>query len=204
MPNKKQKTTNEVEDEVVDNSDSEKSIDSDELSDSDMSDGGSEVMINFEARALVESDADSIKLLMQQKLGNFGIDLNEIATILVQQEGLGNVIFQCADNEEEEIDVEDQTIFGVLSCINFNKPQVKDFVVRFKEFLIKECRKHTKPEIVQKFEEILRNKAVTYLVNERYKEGFLIIQSWLYGIILVFPRFLFRDISAIKDPVMRV
>lgn len=165
MPNKKLKTNAE---EIVDNSDSEKSIDSDDLSDSEMSDDGSELVINFEARNLVESDADSIKLLMQQKLGNFGVDLNEIATILVQQEGLGNVIFQCSENEEEEIDIEDQTIFGVLSCINFNKPQVKGFVTKFKEFLIKECRRHSKPDVVQKFEDILRTKSISYLVNERY------------------------------------
>lgn len=168
MPNlKKLKTEDEN---MENNSDSEASINSEDMSesgDSDMSDD-EEVVINFEARAMVESDLDSIKLLMQQKLGSFGINLGEIATILVQQENIGNVIYQAAEDGEEEIDIEEQTIFGVISCINFESVQAKSFVTKFKQFLIKECAKLNGKETVKKFEDILREKQISYLVNERY------------------------------------
>lgn len=167
MPNaKKLKSTDQN---MAENSDSEQSIDSQDMSDSDdsqMSD--SEVIIDFVARGLVESDFDTIKLLMQQKLGSFAVNLSEIATILVQQDKIGNVIYQAPDNEEEELSEDEQTIFGVLSCISFSNPQAQKFVTSFKQFLIKECQKHQPKETVTKFEEILRSKKVSYLVNERY------------------------------------
>lgn len=165
-----QKKLKTVDENMEHNSDSEESIDSADMSDSGDSDvdQGEEVIINFEARALVESDRDSIRLLMQQKLGTFPVDLNEISTILVQQENIGNVIYQAPDNEEEEMDEDDQTVFGVISCINFDSQQAKSFVTKFKQFLIKECQKLNGKETVEKFEEILRTKKISYLVNERY------------------------------------
>jgi len=167
MPNKKLKINDE--EMPADNSDSDKSIDSDDMSDSDESNvDGEEVMINFEARALHESDADTISLLMKQKLGAFAVDLNEVATILVQQEKIGNVIYQAEEDGEEELDVEDQTLFGVVSSINFCSDPAKKFVDSFKQFLLKECQKHNNKETLNKFEDLIRTKNISYLINERY------------------------------------
>lgn len=151
-----------------DHSESEESIGSEDMSDSDDSQmDDEEIMIDFVARALVESDLESVQLLMQQKLGSFAISLSEIATILVQQDNIGNVIYQAPENEEDHNE-DDETIFGVISCINFGSEQAKNFVTKFKEFLIKECQKLNGSEVVKKFEEILRTKKISYLVNERY------------------------------------
>jgi len=151
-----------------DHSDSEESMNSEDMSESGDSQGdGEEIMIDFVARALVESDLESIQLLMQQKLGSFAVSLSEIATILVQQDNIGNVIYQAPENEEEHNE-DDETIFGVISCINFGSEQAKKFVDNFKQFLIKECQKHNNGEVLKKFEEILRTKKISYLVNERY------------------------------------
>ena len=151
MPAKKQKVTDdihpaeEIEDAASDSDDSgsDNSRDSDEDSDADLG----EVIIDFVARGLVESDADTIALLMKQKLGSFAVDLHEIATILVQQENVGNVIYQAPEADEEELPEDEQTVFGVMSCINFGSQQAQKFVTSFKQFLIRECQKHNPKEV---------------------------------------------------------
>ncbi len=168
MPLKKQK----VDDNHIDEDDNQ-SDNSSHSSDNSETDSGSdcdhgEIVIDFVARGLVESDHDTITLLMKQKLGSFPIDLNEIATILTQQENVGNVIYQAPEDGEEELSEDEQTIFGVISCINFSSPQAQKFVTNFKQFLIRECQKHNPKDVVTKFEEILRTKRISYLVNERY------------------------------------
>ncbi len=169
MPLKKQKVNDahlDDNDDSDNTSNSHSSDNSDTDTDSDADHG--EIVIDFVARGLVESDHDTITLLMKQKLGSFPIDLNEIATILTQQENVGNVIYQAPEEGEEELSEDEQTIFGVISCINFSSPQAQKFVTNFKQFLIRECQKHNPKEVVTKFEELLRTKRISYLVNERY------------------------------------
>ena len=96
MPLKKQKVDDvHLEEEDDDHSDnSSHSSDNSDDTDSDSDADHGDIVIDFVARGLVESDHDTITLLMKQKLGSFPIDLNEIATILTQQENVGNVIYQ--------------------------------------------------------------------------------------------------------------
>jgi len=154
------------------------SMDEGENSDEEI-DENEEVMIDFEARSIEESDLESVKLLVQQKLGNFGLNVHETAKIVVQQGNIGNVIFQDPGNENEESENtdsaansnEDSTIFGVLSLIDLNSPRCKNYSSAFKTFILKESQradKKTSKNLYEKIAEIFREKRVVYCVNERF------------------------------------
>lgn len=140
-----------------------------------------EIMIDFEARSIEESDLDFIKHLIQQKLGSFSLNVNETAKIIVQQDNIGNVIYQSTGNDENEEEEkkttdenntnDDNTIFGVLSLINLNSTQCKSYTSAFKTFILKESQKADKKSntnMTEKINEILREKRCAYVVNERF------------------------------------
>ena len=168
-----------------DNDESMSSGDEDSNDDEDNDvDQNEEIMIDFEARAPLESDLQSVRLLVQQKLSAFpSLNLNDIARIIVQQENIGNVIYQVqgdGQDDEEEEDTEeskkaeeDETIFGVLSLIDLQSTQCKSFANTFTQFLVNECQKFDKSnknqnKVSEKLSSILKTKRVSYIVNERF------------------------------------
>jgi len=154
-------------DESFSEGDNEDSCTSDSDEDEE-DDNEEEIMIDFEARAMVESDLDSVRLLIQQKLTSFpSIDANEVATIVVQQENVGSVIYQAVGNEDEEPNEDDETLFGVISIIHLNNVQVKKFAAQFKQVLVKECQKADQSNAA-KFENYFKTNSISYVVNERY------------------------------------
>lgn len=161
--------------------------DDDSNDDAEAADQNEEIMIDFEARAPLESDLQSVRLLVQQKLAAFpSLNLNDIARIIVQQENIGNVIYQVQgdgqeeDEKEEESEEtkkaaaaeEDETIFGVLSLIDLQSTQCKAFANTFTQFLLNECQKYDKSHknnrVSEKLSTILKSKRVSYVVNERF------------------------------------
>ena len=169
-----------------DNDESMSSGDEDSNDDEDNDvDQNEEIMIDFEARAPLESDLQSVRLLVQQKLSAFpSLNLNDIARIIVQQENIGNVIYQVQgdgqdDEEAEDQDAEskkaeeDETIFGVLSLIDLQSTQCKSFANTFTQFLVNECQKFDRSnknqnKVTEKLSSILKTKRVSYIVNERF------------------------------------
>ena len=208
MPNKKLKKTDAVQEDrpeknEMNEEDEEGSSvpDDDDNNDESMSSGdedsndgdeenaadqNEEIMIDFEARAPLESDLQSVRLLVQQKLAAFpSLNLNDIARIIVQQENIGNVIYQVQgdgqddqDEEKEESEQEikpeeDETIFGVLSLIDLQSPQCKAFANTFTQFLLNECQKYDKSKknlnkTTEKLASMLKSKRVSYVINERF------------------------------------
>jgi len=140
--------------------------------------GDEEIMIDFEARSIEESDIDSVQLLVQQKLGIFQLNINETAKIIVQQDNIGNVIFQglpANENEDENMEAsnsnDDSTIFGVLSLIDLSSARVKSYSAAFKQFLLKESQRfdtRNAQSITSTINDILKNKKVSFVINERF------------------------------------
>jgi protein BCP1 len=152
-------------------------------------DPNEEIMIDFEARSLRETDLDSTKLMLQAKLGPFNnLNLNELAQIIVKQENLGNAIYQVVSNEDEEEEEPEQekadkkeqeedheflddTIFGILSIVDLSTEKYKQFSAKFVEFLLKQCQTHDKEnhtKLKDKLNELFNTKRVCYVINERY------------------------------------
>ncbi|RNA30303.1 nucleolar complex 3 -like protein, partial [Brachionus plicatilis] len=162
---KKQKAEDQVEDESEQSYDEEDSMSGSE-GDQDF-DPNEEIMIDFEARNILESDQESIKILLQQKLAAFQqIDLNELAKVISQQENLGNVINQADDDGSDKQDGDEvepnDTIFGVISMVDLNFCQTKNFSTE----LIKFLKSHTNQENVSKLDSYLPK--CSYIVNERF------------------------------------
>lgn len=170
-----QVTQEESSDESFDDEDDDETMsdedDDDESGEDDEFDPNEEIMIDFEARNLVESDHDSVKLMIQQKLGQFNqINLSELAKIVVQQESIGNAIYQAIENEDEdeneekEENTDEQTIFGALSMVDLSSPRTKNFSSNFIQWLKSQADSKT----AEKLNDLLKNKNVSYIVNERY------------------------------------
>lgn len=159
-------------------SDDTDSQDDDEDADDEVDDN-EEIMIDFEARSIEESDFESVKLLVQQKLGSFSLNVHETAKIIVQQDSIGNVIFQSLQEDEDETTESmeasnsnsDSTIFGVLSLVDLNSSRCKKYSDDFKSFILKESQKHDKQNnknLTAQLSQLFKEKKVSFVVNERF------------------------------------
>lgn len=183
MPKKKQRVQQEEETYSSDSNDDQ--IDDDTPSDSvEMVDPSEQITVDFEARSPEDIDYESIKLLLQQKLSQFSINLSEFAEIIIQQNHIGNVIYQAIDDEDVEPiananavtnDTDDQTIFGIISLINLNKYKQKSCTKQLVGWLNKEFDKLKKSKSFQNDnirqfldKNIFEQYKIGYLVNERY------------------------------------
>jgi protein BCP1 len=176
------------EDDLEDDAEDESMSDEDGSDSDEEEDINEEIMIDFEARSLRESDLDSAKLMIKQKLGPFqSININELARIVVEQESIGNAIYQTISNddddeepvntreearEEEDNGDLDDTIFGILSVIDLASPKARAFAESFRSFLLKQCEsygnRNRAPTMVSSLRELLNTKKIAYIVNERY------------------------------------
>jgi protein BCP1 len=170
MPRKKQRTQIELIDEDDSSSNS-----------NDMDRVDEQINVDFEARSPEDVDYDSIKLLLNQKLGNFQLNLGELSEIIIQQGHIGNVIHQVVEDEPEMEpsassasnmnNNNDDTIFGIISLINLAKYKQKDSIKQLTSFINKELHKLKKLD--NKSKEFLDKNLfdkykIGYLINERY------------------------------------
>lgn len=165
----------ENEEEELEESSSESigSEDEDDDEDEEDEDQNEEIMIDFEARALLESDMESVQMMVKQKFANLPVNADELARIVVQQDNLGNVIYQAQskddddeeEEKEEETNADDDTIFGVLSAVDLASPKTKSFSTGFVSFLQKQA---TDSSLSTRLGELFQSKRCLYVVNERY------------------------------------
>jgi protein BCP1 len=207
MPLRKKVKTGDDENETVDNENLNSSDDEGEEevnsnsndSDSNESDENDaetfeELMIDFEARSPNKADLDIVRSLLQQKLAPFAtcltFSLNELATTIVEQTNIGNVIYQAASQEEEngkeeepspfptstsatKDDSEENTIFGVLSLIDMNAEKHQKIAKGLIDFILNECEKLSNnssemKNIKQQLTTLFKEKRVCYILNERF------------------------------------
>jgi hypothetical protein len=82
----------EEEDSNNDDSDDESQSENDASSQSNCEDDNEEIMIDFEARGIMESDYGSIKMLIEPKLNSLSIDSSEFVEKAIKQTNIGNNI----------------------------------------------------------------------------------------------------------------
>ena len=169
MPRKKQRTQMELMDEDDSSSNS-----------NDLDRVDEQINVDFEARSPEDVDFDSIKLLLNQKLGNFQLNLGDLSEIIIQQGHIGNVICQVVDDEPEiapsassasNNNSDDETIFGIISLINLTKYKQKDSIKQLTSFLSKELHKLKKLDNKSKeflSQNLFDKYRIGYLINERY------------------------------------
>jgi len=152
-----------------------------------------EIMIDFEARSPNKKDLDTVRNLLQQKLAPFSESLsfaiNDLASEIVEQTNIGNVIYQgtSQDDEEEEpapfptaaptasatTETDADTIFGVLSLIDMKSTKFDKISKGLIEFLLKECEKASDKSndiktLKENLAEIFKSKHIHYIINERF------------------------------------
>lgn len=134
----------------------------------------------------MDCDYDGIKQLLHQLFLNAKIDLNELSEVIISQNTIGSVLWQCIDDpavpepkadkkeegaamEEESDDDDDEdndTIFGVTSVLNLSNPQKKGSLKQLRSYLIEKCDK----EVAEKLKAILEDesKPTGFILNERF------------------------------------
>ena len=182
----------DFDDDDDDNEDDSEDDDDDDEDEDEEDEEDDEILVDFEARSLRSTDLGPIKLMIQQKLGPFSsLNIQELAKIVVNQESIGNAIYQVISEEDEDEepqkpksskeskesnkeDDEDDTIFGILSIIDLNSANNKAFTSSFKTFLLKNYESDLKHRSsanrlkLDKLAELLDSNQVAYVINERY------------------------------------
>ena len=184
-------SNNEGEEEEQEASSDSNDSDSNE-SDENEAENFEEIMIDFEARSPNKADLDIVRSLLQQKLAPFAascltFSLNELATTIVEQTNIGNVIYQAVSQEEEneepspfptstsapKDDSEENTIFGVLSLIDMNAEKHQKIAKGLIDFILNECEKLSNnssemKNLKQQLTTLFKEKRVCYILNERF------------------------------------
>jgi len=169
MPNKRQKVE-AVEEVDESSSESYDEQSGDDLEQNDeMVDPNEEIQIDFEARSPTDTDYESIKLLLNQKLATFSFNLGEMTEMLIGQSPVGNVIYQAIDEEpilddDNEPSDADETIFGIMSAIDLRKNQAKGCIQQLVAWLSKLLDK----EKNEFFKDVFKKHRISLVVNERY------------------------------------
>lgn len=82
--------------------------------------------MDFEGRNPDAQDFHGIKLLLKQLFLKTHVDLSQMADLLIQQHGVGSVLKQTIDEEDEDADLVDALdVYGVTSILNLYSNKVK-------------------------------------------------------------------------------
>lgn len=137
----------------------------------------------------MDCDFDGIKQLLHQLFLNARINLNELSEVIIGQNTIGSVLWQCIDDPavpepkadkkeegdamEEESDDDDEdndTIFGVTSVLNLSNPQKKESLKQLRNYFIEKCEQSGDKEVAEKLKSLLgdESKPTGFILNERF------------------------------------
>ncbi|XP_002073599.3 protein BCCIP homolog [Drosophila willistoni] len=177
MSASKRKNLNNME---VDQNEESSSSDSDDDDDDegehpDAYRGNEEVQIDFGGRSPVDPDAQGISQLLQRLFLRAHINCNQMADLIIAQNYVGSVIYQCDDDgAESETDdenmVEDGTIFGITSVLNLSAKKDQPSIGQLRTYIQERAKSHATSEVQQQLRELLDNdqRHVGFLINERF------------------------------------
>ncbi|KAG7506750.1 hypothetical protein JOB18_014754 [Solea senegalensis] len=128
-----------------------------------------EVMVDFEAHTISDSDFNGIKKLLQQLFLKAHVNTSEMTDIIIQQNHVGSVVKQ-ADVPEDSDDDDPNEVFGFITMLNLTERKGVQFVEEVKELILDQCEKNSTHSSTVQLEQILEDtsKPVGFLLSERF------------------------------------
>lgn len=133
-PSKKRKPNKEPEPSSLSSS-------SDNDSDEEQLNPQENIQIDLEARTPIDTDHSAILYFLEQSFGNLKksvLDLNQLATQLVNQQTCGSIFYQPLDSttdEDEDDDDDESPVLGISSFLPLDQQQNK----QIKTWLLDKC-----------------------------------------------------------------
>merc|ERR1712235_36145 len=157
-----------------DENSSDEGLEDDEESgdDSDISDEpiNEEVIVDFEAHTITDSDFNGIKKLLQQLFLKAHVNISELTDILIQQNHVGSVIRQAEVPEDSDNEGDPDEVFGFISMLNLTERKEVQCVSDVRELILAQCEKNCVHSVTEQLEKVLEDttKPVGLLLSERF------------------------------------
>ncbi|CAG0880155.1 unnamed protein product [Darwinula stevensoni] len=129
------------------------------------------VQVDFEARNILDSDHDSIKMLLGQIFPKSTVDLGLVTNVLLSQNYVGSTIKQSLPEDmEDDEDEGDDATFGVTSILNLTNDQGNEGLKQLKSFLLSKSAENASDQTRTLLKKSLSNEAapVGWIINERF------------------------------------
>ncbi|KAK9880436.1 hypothetical protein WA026_011683 [Henosepilachna vigintioctopunctata] len=157
------------------NADAEQHMDESYSSEDNCSDENfsEEIQATFEGRNLEDFDIHGIKQLLEQTFVKAHIDISQLADMLINQNGIGSVLKQVSDDEQEINEVEDDddfnVIYGVTSVLNLSAFRETPCIQQIVSLLKEQVKTYGNEATQKKFHDVLnKNEKIGLLINERF------------------------------------
>nr|XP_020460845.1 BRCA2 and CDKN1A-interacting protein [Monopterus albus] len=128
-----------------------------------------EVIVDFEAHTISDSDFNGIKKLLQQLFLKAHVNTSEMTDIIIQQNHIGSVIRQAEVPEDSDDDDPDE-VFGFITMLSLTERKGVQCVEQVKELIMDQCEKNSSHSMSEQLEQILNDttKPVGLLLSERF------------------------------------
>ncbi|XP_034050393.1 protein BCCIP homolog [Thalassophryne amazonica] len=128
-----------------------------------------EVVVDFEAHAMTDSDFNGIKKLLQQLFLKAHVNTSEMTDIIIQQNHIGSVIRQAEVPEDSDDDDPDE-VFGFITMLNLTERKDVQCVEQVKNLILDHCEKNCTHSVKEQLEQILSDNShpVGLLLSERF------------------------------------
>ncbi|KAM6897879.1 protein BCCIP homolog [Xenentodon cancila] len=128
-----------------------------------------EVVVDFEAHSISDSDFNGVKKLLQQLFLKAHVNTSEMTDIIIQQNHVGSVIKQAEVPEDSDDDDPDE-VFGFITMLNLTERKGVPCVEEIKELIVDQCEKNAAHSLTEQLEKIFSDtsKPVGLLLSERF------------------------------------
>eukprot|EP01027_Heterolobosea_sp_BB2_P011091 GEZU01016180.1.p2 GENE.GEZU01016180.1~~GEZU01016180.1.p2 ORF type:complete len:349 (-),score=146.59 GEZU01016180.1:1573-2619(-) len=130
-----------------DDSDDDSDDDDEDNSDSE-EEAGEELEVSFDVNEVFEEDFHGIQLLVRNMLDGNEFYAGELADLILKEKEISSVVKIPYDTSEENIDMDFNDTFGVISCINVNQKGVK-CIDQLQKYMMDNCTDAAKKEQLQ-------------------------------------------------------
>lgn len=132
-----------------------------------------EIQADFEGRNLEGPDFNGIRQLLKQIFLKEHIDVTQLSDMLIAQEGIGSVLKQSwneeDDDEEDDTLTESLDVFGVTTVLNLSAHQETPVVQQLFELVQRLTKQHANADAKSKIDAIISSsKRIGLLINERF------------------------------------
>ncbi|KAI9586041.1 hypothetical protein GQX74_001888 [Glossina fuscipes] len=135
-----------------------------------MDDGGAG-RINFKGRMIEDRDWYSLCQLLQRLFMQAHINCMKMADLIIAQNFLGSVIYQCeTDGNGSGIENdEDSIVFGIITILNMTAKKDLPCIQQLHTFIMQSAEKYATEDVLKKFDNILSDtsRPVGFLIYER-------------------------------------